>query len=101
MCNVLNSNAVLLAHHFQHRVEILFKEILVIGSRSFGKVKYYAIRLGIQGVCKIYSFLWILNALTFSEESLDDYADLLDSVVCGNLQSEAEPSHLYYLVKTF
>ena len=26
-CNILNSNAVLLARHFQHRVEIFFKEI--------------------------------------------------------------------------
>ena len=43
--NVLNSNAVLLARHFQHRVEILFKKILLIGSGPLGKVKYYAIRV--------------------------------------------------------
>ena len=29
-CNILNSNAVLLARHFQYRVEIFFKEILII-----------------------------------------------------------------------
>ena len=43
-CNILNSNAVLLARHFQHRVEIFFKEILIIRDGSLGKVKYYAIR---------------------------------------------------------
>ena len=31
----------------------------------------------------------------------DDYVDSLDSVVCGNLPSEQEDSHLYDLVKTF
>ena len=43
--NVLNSNAVLLARHFQQRVEILFKKILLIGSRPLGKGKYYAIKV--------------------------------------------------------
>ena len=47
-CNVLNSNAVLFARHFQDRVEIYFKEILLIGSGALGKVKYYAIRVEFQ-----------------------------------------------------
>ena len=42
-CNVLNSNAVLLARHFQHRVEIFFKEVLIIRDGPLEKVKYYAI----------------------------------------------------------
>ena len=29
-CHILNSNAVLLARHFRHRVEIFFEEILII-----------------------------------------------------------------------
>ena len=39
-CNILNSSAVLLARHFHHRVEIFFKEILIIRDRPLGKVKY-------------------------------------------------------------
>ena len=31
----------------------------------------------------------------------DDYVDFLDSVVCGNLQSEEKDLHLYDLVQTF
>ena len=42
-CNCLNSNHVLLARHFQYRVEVFFKEIIVNG--PLGKVKYYAIRV--------------------------------------------------------
>ena len=44
-CNILNLNAVLLAQHFRHRVEIFFKEILIIRDGSLGKAKYYAIRV--------------------------------------------------------
>ena len=44
-CNYLNSNPVLLARHFQYRVEV-FKEIIVNG--PLGKVKYYAIRVEFQ-----------------------------------------------------
>ena len=46
--NILNSNAVLLARHFQHRVEIFFKEILIIRDGPLGKVKYYTIRVEFQ-----------------------------------------------------
>ena len=45
-CNYLNSNPVLLARHFQYRVEVFFKEIIVNG--LLGKVKYYAIRVEFQ-----------------------------------------------------
>ena len=46
LCNYLNSNPVLLARHFQYRVEVFFKEIIVNG--PLGKVKYYAIRVEFQ-----------------------------------------------------
>ena len=60
-CNILNSNAVLLARHFQHRVEIFFKEILIIRDGPLGRVKYYAIRAEFQfrGSPHIHSFLWV------------------------------------------
>ena len=45
-CNLLNSNPVLLARHFQYRVELFFKEIIVNG--PLGKVEYYAIRVEFQ-----------------------------------------------------
>ena len=99
----MNSSAVLLAHHYQHRVEIFFKEILLIGSGSLGKVKYYVIRMEFQfrRSLHIHRFLWILNATTLCEKSLDDYVDILDYDVCGRLPSEEKDWHLYQLVKTF
>ena len=42
-CNLLNSNPVLVARHFQYRVEIFFKGIVIDG--PLGKTKYYVIRV--------------------------------------------------------
>ena len=102
-CNVFNSNTVLLDRHSQYRVKIFFKKILLIRSEPLGKLKYYAIRVELQfrGLSHIHRFLWILNTLTLSEKSLDDYVEFLDSVLCGNLLSEEGDLHFHHLVKTF
>ena len=57
-CEILNSNQVLLARHFQYRVEVFFKEIIVDG--PLGKVKYYAIKFQFRGSPHIHSFLWVM-----------------------------------------
>ena len=102
-CNILNSNDILLAQHFQHRVEIFFKEILIIRDGPLGIVKYYAIRAKFQfrGSKHIHSFLWALNAPTLAKTTINEYVEFLDSVVCGNLPSEEGDPHLYQLIKTF
>ena len=41
-CNLLNKNPVLVAIHFQYKVEVFLKEIILDG--SLGKTKNYAIR---------------------------------------------------------
>ena len=43
---ILNSNPVLLARHYQYRVEVFFKEIVSDG--PLGKIKHYAIRVEFQ-----------------------------------------------------
>ena len=101
-CNILNSNAVFLARHFQHRVEIFFKEILIIRDGPLGIVKYYAIRAEFQfrGSTHIHSFLWALNAPTIAKTTINEYVEFLDAAVCGNLPSEEGDPHLYQLVET-
>ena len=44
-CELLNSNLVLLARHFEHRAETVFRAILLIPLSAIGKVTYYAIRI--------------------------------------------------------
>ena len=61
-CDTLNKNPVLVARHFQYRVEMFFKIIVLDG--PLGKTQYYAIRIEFQvrGSPHIHSFIWILNA---------------------------------------
>ena len=61
-CKLLNSNPVLVARHFQYKVEPFFKEIVLDG--PLGKTKYYAIRIEFQerGCPHVHSFIWIFNA---------------------------------------
>ena len=72
-CNTLNKNPVLVARHFQYRVEIFFKVIVLDG--SLGKTSYYAILVEFQvrGSLHIHSFIWILNAPKLSNETKDEY----------------------------
>ena len=46
MCNLLNNNPVLVARHFQYKVEVFFKDIIFDG--PLGKTKYYAICIEFQ-----------------------------------------------------
>ena len=45
-CDTLNKNLVLVVRHFQYRVELFFKTIILDG--PFGKTNYYAIRAEFQ-----------------------------------------------------
>ena len=45
-CGLLNSNPVLMARHFQYRIEIFVKEIIVDG--PLGKVTYHEIRVNFK-----------------------------------------------------
>ena len=45
-CDTLNKNPVLVARHFQYRVEMFFKIIVLDG--PLGKTQYYAIRVEFQ-----------------------------------------------------
>ena len=60
-CNLLNRNPVIVARHFQYRVELSFRVIVLDG--LLGKTNYHAIRVEFQlrGSPHVYSFIWILN----------------------------------------
>ena len=72
-CDTLDKNPVLVARHFQYRVEFFFKEIVL--NDPLGKTKYYAILVEFQvkGSPHIYSFIWILNAPKLNIELKGEY----------------------------
>ena len=77
----LNLNPVVLARHFQYRVEIFFKVIIING--PLGKVKYHAIRVEFQvrGSPHIHSFLWIIDAPILTKDNIYEYMTFIDSIV--------------------
>ena len=46
-CSLLNLNPVIVAKHFQHKVETFFKEVLLSNAKPIGKIVYYALRIGL------------------------------------------------------
>ena len=60
-CDTLNKNTVLVVKHFQCRVEILFKTIILNG--PFGKTNYaICVEFQVRGSPHVQSFKWILNS---------------------------------------
>ncbi|XP_066915086.1 uncharacterized protein [Clytia hemisphaerica] len=100
-CDLLNSNPVLVARHFQYRVEVFFKTIVLDG--PLGKTTYYAIRVEFQvrGSPHIHSFLWILNAPILSTETKTEYIEFIDKIIKVHLPSQEEDPDLFKLVKTY
>ena len=100
-CDTLNKNPVLVARHFQYRVEMFFKIIVLDG--PLGKTQYYAIRVEFQvrGSPHIHSFIWILNAPKLTKVNIDDYRKWVDSVIRSDLPDPNNEPALFELVKTY
>ena len=81
----LNLNPVLLARHFQHRIENFFQVIFLDG--PLGKVKYHAIQIDFQvlGSPHVHSFLWVLDAPILNKDNIDEYILFVDSIVKATL----------------
>ena len=72
-CKYLNSNPVLVARHFQYRVQVFFKAIL--SDSPLGKTSYYVYRVELQvrGTPGIHSFIWIQNSSKLTPETEEEY----------------------------
>ena len=87
-CDTLNKNPVLVARHFQYRIEMFFKVFILDG--PLGKTQYYPIRVEFQvrGSQHIHSFIWIFNAPKLTKFNIDEYAKWVDSKVRSTLLSQ-------------
>ena len=100
-CADLNSNPVLLARHFQYRVENFFKEIILNG--QLGKITYYAIRVEFQarGSPHVHCLLWAKSVPKLNVETKQAYIQHIDSVMSASIPSGCENMVLKNLVKKF
>ena len=98
---ILNKNPVLVAKHFQYRVNIFLKLFVVDG--PLAKTKYYAIRVELQvrGSPHITSFIWISNAPKLTLENIQEYTSWIDGIISAYLPDAQLTPELYGLVKTY
>ena len=98
---ILQSNPVILARHFQYRVECFIKTILAKGTLG-GKLKHYSLRIEFQarGSPHLHCFLWIEGAPTLTLQTVDEFGDFVDRVVSCDLPEDKE-SELYKMVITY
>ena len=100
-CDTLNKNPVLVVRHFQYRVELFFKTIILDG--PLGKTNYYAIRVEFQvrGSPHVHSFIWILNAPKLSKFNIEEYTNWVDTIIRTDLPDPTSEPDLHELVKTY
>jgi len=91
---------VLVARHFQYRVENFFKEIIMKG--QLGKIIYYAIRVEFQvrGSPHVHCLLWANDVPKLNADTKQQYIEHVDSVMSARIPNENN-SNLRKLVKTF
>ena len=77
----MNSDTVLVANHYQYRVEVLFKEIIVDG--RLGKTKYYAIHVEFQvrGSPHVHCFIWVVNSPVLTSNNKEEYVAFVDQII--------------------
>ena len=97
-CNLLNNNPVPVARHFQDKVGVFFKDIILDG--PFGKTKY-AIHFEFQDKSSphVHSFIWIFNAPNTENEAA--YKEFIEKRVNAQLPNHLNDPELFELVKTY
>ena len=98
-CNLLNTNLVLVARHFQYKVELFFKEIIIDG--PLGKRRYYALRIRFQErrSPQFHLFIWIHIAPNIQNEAA--YIKFIEQTINAQLPDALNDSKLFELVKTY
>ena len=74
-----------------------------MGSDLLWEIKYYAIRVKFQlrASPHIHSFLWILNLVKLSKETIKEYVAFLDQTIHSFLPDQTVDKNLYDLMKLY
>ena len=102
-CSLLNLNPVIVAKHFQHKVETFFKDVLLSNANPIGKIVYYALRIEFQmrGSPHLHSLIWTSDCPELKDGSEEAYIRYIDDHVQGNLQNRENDSKFHDLVKMY
>ena len=102
-CKMLNSNPVVVAKHFQFRLERLFKDVLLSRCDPIGHILYYAMRIEFQfrGSPHVHCFIWVDKFPTLTDENTNSFVEYLNMYVSANLPNLVDEPELYKLVKSY
>ena len=102
-CSILNLNPVIVAKHFQYRVETFFKEVLLTSANPIGKIVYYALRIEFQmrGSPHLHALIWTSDCPELTNNTKDTYIDYIDQHVHAYLPDKEIDPQLYDLVKAY
>ena len=102
-CSMLNLNPVVVAKHFQYRVETFFKEVLMANANLIGKIIYYALRVEFQmrGSPHLHALIWTSDCPTRTDDNIEAYTEFVDKHVQAYLPNKDADSKLHELVATY
>ena len=99
-CSMLNLNPVIVAKHFQYRVETFFRDVLLTSGNPIGKIIYYAlcIKFKRRGSPHLHALIWTSDCPKLTN---DAYINYIDQHVQAYLPAKETDPRLYDLVKTY
>ena len=102
-CSLLNLNPVIVAKHFQHRVETFFKDVLLSNAKPIGKIVYYALRIEFQmrGSPHLHSLIWTSDCPELKDGSEETYIRYIDEHVQGSLPNKENDCEFHDLVNMY
>ena len=102
-CLMLNLNPVVVAKHFQSRVETFFKEVLMTNANPIGEIIYYALRIEIhiRGSPHLHALIWTSDCPTLTHDNIQAYIEFVDKHIQAYLPNEDADSKLHELVATY
>ena len=76
-CSMLNLNPIIVAKHFQYRVETFFRDVLLTNANPVGKIVYYALCIEFQmrGSPHLHALIWTSDCPHFTDYTKDAYID--------------------------
>ena len=102
-CSMLNLNPVMVAKHFQYRVETFFRDVLLTNANPIGKIVYYVLRIEFQirGSPHLHALIWTSDCPELTNDTKDAYIYYIDRHVQAYLPDKETDPELYDLVKTY
>ena len=102
-CSMLNLNPVIVAKHFQFRVETFFTEILLTKANPIGKIVHYALRVKFQmrGSLHLHALIWTSDCPKLTHETKEEYISFIDAHLHAYLPDIKTDPELYKLIATY